>query len=108
MPIAGRSLRASCPSLARCFLRFAILAARRKQRRLPGTGSPSLPSLSPVAQVFNLCLFTMRIALRSTHTPRPHRGYAASGSGGRSAAEARSSGSRELASVPGSAIRSRA
>jgi len=34
--------RASCPPLARCFLRFAILAARRKQRRLQGTGCPSL------------------------------------------------------------------
>ncbi len=53
MPVAGRSLRASCPPLARCFLRFAILALRRKQRRLPGTGSPSLPL---VAQVFNLCV----------------------------------------------------
>jgi hypothetical protein len=40
-PIAGRSLRPSWASLARCFLRFAILAARRKQRRLRGTGSPS-------------------------------------------------------------------
>jgi len=44
MPAAGRSLRASCPALARCFLRFAILAPRRKQRRLPGTGSPSQPT----------------------------------------------------------------
>ena len=42
MPVAGRSLRASGPALARCFLRFAILAARRKQCRLPGTGSPEL------------------------------------------------------------------
>ena len=54
MPVAERSLRASCPPLTRCFLRFAILASRKKQRRLPGTGSPSLP---PVAQVFNLCVF---------------------------------------------------
>ena len=54
MPVAERSLRASCPPLTRCFLRFAILASRKKQRRLLGTGSPSLP---PVAQVFNLCVF---------------------------------------------------
>jgi hypothetical protein len=56
MPVAGRSLRPSRASLARCFLRFAILAARRKQRRLPGKGSPSLPT---VAQVFNLCASRM-------------------------------------------------
>jgi len=54
-PCAAR-LPASCPSLARCFLRFVILTSRRKQRRLPGTGSSSL-SRSPVAQVFNLCVF---------------------------------------------------
>jgi len=62
MPVAGCSLRPSRPSLARCFLRFAILAARRKQRRLPGTGSPSL--FSPVAQVVNLCVFPVRIIAR--------------------------------------------
>jgi len=61
MPVAGHSLRPSRPSLARCFLRCAILASRRKQRRLPGTGSPSLPL---VAQVFNLCVFSVHIVLR--------------------------------------------
>jgi len=44
VPVAERSLRPSRASLARCFLRFAILAARRKQRRLSGTGSSSLIS----------------------------------------------------------------
>jgi len=48
-PVSGRSLRASCPTLSRCFLRFAghrsaagglVVAARRKQRRLPGHGQP--------------------------------------------------------------------
>jgi len=42
MPVAGRSLRASCPALARCFLRFVILTRGGNKRRLPGTGSPSL------------------------------------------------------------------
>jgi hypothetical protein len=45
-PVAGRSLRPSWASLARCFLRFAILAARRKQRRLRGTGGPELLDVS--------------------------------------------------------------
>ena len=61
MPVAGRSLRASCPPLARCRLRSAIHGSARRQRRLPGTGSPSL--CSPVAQVFNLCVFPVRIGL---------------------------------------------
>ncbi len=52
MPVAGRSPRASCPQLTRCRSRFAILAALDQQRRLSGTGSPSLPL---VAQVVNLC-----------------------------------------------------
>ena len=42
-PVAGRSLRASCPPLARCFLRFAILARGRNKRRLPGHGQPRAP-----------------------------------------------------------------
>jgi hypothetical protein len=42
MPVAGRSLRASCPARARCFLRFVILTRGGNKRRLPGTGSPSL------------------------------------------------------------------
>ena len=61
IPIAGRSLRASCPPLARCRLRSAIHGSARRQRRLPGTGSPSL--FSPVAQVGNLWLTSV---LRST------------------------------------------
>ena len=65
MPLAGRSLRASYPPLARCFLRYAILASRKKQRRLPGTGSPSLRPLQ-VAQVFNLCAFPVRIWLTAS------------------------------------------
>ena len=60
MPVAGRSLRASCPSLTRCCPRFAILASLGQQRRLPGTGSPSRPL---VAQVFNLCVFPVRIVI---------------------------------------------
>ena len=48
------------PSLARCCPHFAILAALGQQRRLSGTGSPSLP---PVAQVFNLCVFTVHFGL---------------------------------------------
>ncbi|GEM_PF-1617523 len=39
--IAGRSLQASCPSLTRWSLRFAILAALGLQRRLHDTGNPS-------------------------------------------------------------------
>jgi len=65
MPLAGPSLRASCPPLARCFLRYAILASRKKQRRLTGTGSPSLRPLQ-VAQVFNLCAFPVRIWLTAS------------------------------------------
>ena len=40
-PVAGRSLRASCPSLSRCCPRFAILASLGQQRRRRGTGNPS-------------------------------------------------------------------
>jgi hypothetical protein len=43
-------------------------AMRRLLRRLPGTGSPSLPLL--VAQVFNLCVFPLRIALGAAHARR--------------------------------------
>ena len=68
MPVAGHSLRASCPSLARCFLRFAILASRRKQRRLPGTGSPSQPL---VAQVGNLWL-SWSTGFQPVCPPRSH------------------------------------
>jgi len=39
-PVAGRLLRASCPPLARCCPRFAILASLGQQRRLPGHGQP--------------------------------------------------------------------
>jgi len=39
--VAGRSLRASCPSLARCWLVLGIHAFTRQQRRLHGTGNPS-------------------------------------------------------------------
>ena len=39
---SGRSLRASCPPLARCRPRCAILAALGQQRRLDGMGNPSL------------------------------------------------------------------
>ena len=39
-------------------------AMRRLLRRLPGTGSPSLPLL--VAQVFNLCVFPVRIGLAAS------------------------------------------
>jgi len=39
-PVAGRSLRASCPSLTRCWPRFSILASLGQQRRLPGHGQP--------------------------------------------------------------------
>jgi len=42
VPVAGRSLRPSWASLARCWLRSAIHGCARQQRRLPGTGSPSL------------------------------------------------------------------
>jgi len=61
MPVAGRSRRASCPTLTACPLRFAILAALAPIARLSGTGSPSL---HPVAQVFNLCVFPVRIIPR--------------------------------------------
>jgi len=54
VPVAGRSLRPSWASLTRCRLRFGIRAFACQQRRLPGTGSPSLPL---VAQVVNLCAF---------------------------------------------------
>jgi hypothetical protein len=37
----GRSLRASCPPLARCWLALGIHAFTRQQRRLHGTGNPS-------------------------------------------------------------------
>ena len=40
MPVAGRSLRPSWASLARWFLRFAIVAARRNQTPAPGHGQP--------------------------------------------------------------------
>jgi len=39
-PIAGRSLRASCPSLTRCRLRSRHPAFACRQRRLPGHGQP--------------------------------------------------------------------
>jgi len=39
-PVAGRSLRASCPSLTRCWPRFTIVASLGQQRRLPGHGQP--------------------------------------------------------------------
>ena len=39
-PVAGRLLRASCPPLARCCLRFAIHGSAGQQRRLPGHGQP--------------------------------------------------------------------
>jgi hypothetical protein len=53
-PVAGRLLRASCPSLTARRLRFAIVAALAAEPGSRGTGSPS-PRRSPVAQVFNLC-----------------------------------------------------
>jgi len=40
MPVAGRSLRPSRASLARWFLRFAILAPRRNHTPAPGHGQP--------------------------------------------------------------------
>jgi len=40
MPVAGRSLRPSWASLARWFLRSAILAAQRNQTPAPGHGQP--------------------------------------------------------------------
>ena len=72
MPVAGRLPRASCPRLTRYCSHFAILASLDQQRRLSGTGSPLLPlvaqvfnlcvfSLPLVAQVFNLCVFSGRI-----------------------------------------------
>jgi hypothetical protein len=63
-PVAGRSLRASCPSLTARRLRFAghrsaagglVAAALAAEPGSRGTGSPS-PRRSPVAQVVNLCL----------------------------------------------------
>jgi hypothetical protein len=42
MPVAGRSLRHPAPACS-VLTRFAILAALVSKRRLPGTGSPSLP-----------------------------------------------------------------
>jgi len=62
-PVAGRSLRASCPSLTARRLRFAghrsaagglVAAALAAEPGSRGTGSPS-PRRSPVAQVANLC-----------------------------------------------------
>jgi len=41
VPVAGRSRRASCPTLTACPLRFAILAALAPIARLLDTGSPS-------------------------------------------------------------------
>ena len=61
LTVAGHSpgsLHAGLRSLDAA-LAFAIVAALGQQRRLPGTGSPSLPT---VAQVFNLCAFPLRIA----------------------------------------------
>ena len=40
-PVAGRSLRASCPPLAARRLRFAILAALAAEPGFRGTGNPS-------------------------------------------------------------------
>ena len=55
-PVAGRSLRASCPSLTARRLRFAIVAAF-SPRRSPAAqvANLCLPTSAPVAQVFNLC-----------------------------------------------------
>ena len=39
-PVAGRSLRASCPALAPCWLALSIHAFARQQGRLRGTGNP--------------------------------------------------------------------
>ena len=39
-PVAGRSLRASCPSLTRCCLRFAILASLVSNAGSRGCGRP--------------------------------------------------------------------
>jgi len=58
VPVAGRSLRPSWASLTRCCLRSGIRAFACQQRRLPGTGSPSL---ALVAQVVNLCALPTRI-----------------------------------------------
>ena len=83
-PVAGRSLRASCPTLSRCCPRFAghrsavgglVVASLGQQRRLPGHGQP-LASSFPVAQVGNLCLFaSLRLSPSSTGfqpvAPRP-------------------------------------
>ena len=58
LTVAGHSpgsLHAGLRSLDAA-LAFAIVAALGQQRRLPGTGSPSLP---PVAQVVNLCASRM-------------------------------------------------
>jgi len=49
MPVAGRSLRASCPALTACPLRFAILASLAPTARLSGMGTPSLDAPGPVA-----------------------------------------------------------
>jgi hypothetical protein len=43
----GRSLRASCPPLARCWLALGIPASTRQQRQLHDTGSPLTHPYSP-------------------------------------------------------------
>ena len=45
--LAGRSLRASCPPVTRCWPRFAILAALGHQRRSIGRGDPEPSNVSP-------------------------------------------------------------
>ena len=50
-PVAGRSLRASCPPLTRRKPRFALTASLGFLRRSIGTGSPSLRHRSHVKTV---------------------------------------------------------
>ena len=58
-PVAGRSLRASGPSLAARRLRFAIVAAFSPRRSpVAQVANLCLPTSAPVAQVVNLCLPT--------------------------------------------------
>jgi len=66
MPIAGRSLRASRPSLSRRRLRSAIHGFAGRLRRLPGTGSPSLPLLVAQRLCWSSTCVPFRFASRSS------------------------------------------
>ena len=67
-PVAGRSLRASCPALARCCSRFRHPGFARPAT--PAPGARAAPRSPDVAQVFNLCAFLGHLPRGAAHARR--------------------------------------